>query len=69
LWIGLYEACFNDNKIGEDFLAPFFNDYNFGLQSQTYDMTEMLKKNGVLSVHLGNGWYKADLVTKAKVRY
>jgi alpha-L-rhamnosidase len=64
--LGLYEACFNDNKIGEDFLAPFFNDYNYGLQSQTYDMTEMLKKNGVLSVHLGNGWYKGRLGYEGK---
>ena len=56
--LGLYEAYFDGEKIGNEFLAPYSNDYDEWVQYQTYDMTEMLKKQGKLSVLLGNGWYK-----------
>lgn len=59
--VGLYEACLNDKKIGDDVLAPFFNDYNCAIQCQTYDVTEQLKDSNTLSVLLGNGWYKGRL--------
>ncbi|WP_454093199.1 alpha-L-rhamnosidase N-terminal domain-containing protein, partial [Glutamicibacter protophormiae] len=39
-------------------LAPYCNNYNEWVQYQTYDLTEVLGKNGQLSVLLGNGWYK-----------
>lgn len=66
--LGVYEAYLNGNKIGDDVLAPFLNDYRFALQTQTYDVTEMLipgkvqeeESNGenTLEILLGNGWYK-----------
>lgn len=59
--VGLYEAYLGEKKIGDDFLAPFFNDYNCALQSQTYDITAMLAEHNVISIMLGNGWYKGRL--------
>ena len=59
--VGLYEASLNGVKIGEDVLAPFFNDYNTAIQVQTYDVTDMLSGENTLSVLLGNGWYKGHL--------
>lgn len=59
--VGLYEASLNGQKVGEDFLAPFFNDYNCAIQSQTYDVTDLLQKENKLEILLGNGWYKGRL--------
>lgn len=59
--VGLYEASINGKKVGDDVLAPFFNDYNCAIQSQTYDVTSLLSESNDLSILLGNGWYKGRL--------
>lgn len=59
--VGVYEAYLNHRKIGKDHLAPFFNDYNCAIQSQTYDVKEIMEKECTLSIMLGNGWYKGRL--------
>lgn len=57
--LGLYEAYINGKKVGEEYLTPFYNDYNLWVQYQTYDVTEMLcEGENVLGMMLGNGWYK-----------
>lgn len=56
--LGLYYAYFNGEKIGDEFFTPYCNNYNGWVQYQTYNMTDMLKEEGRLSVLLGNGWYK-----------
>lgn len=56
--LGLYEAYYEGKRIGEEYLTPYCNDYNNWVQYQTYDVTQMLRGDGVLSVLLGNGWYK-----------
>ena len=55
--LGLYEACLNGEKVGEEYLTPYCNDYHRWLQYQTYDITEQVQKKAVLEVLLGNGWY------------
>lgn len=65
--LGLYEAFYQvregelsvPERIGEEYLTPYSNDYNEWVQYQTYDVTELLQRTGRLSVLLGNGWYKA----------
>lgn len=42
--LGLYEAYLNGTKIGNDYLAPFCNDYNEDIQYQTYDITGLLQE-------------------------
>ncbi len=56
--LGVYEAVLNASKIGEDYLAPFFDDYNDGIQYQTYDITNQLKHDNTIEIYTGNGWYK-----------
>lgn len=55
---GLYEVYYDGEKIGEEYLTPYCNNYNQWAQYQTYDITDQLKEKGILSVLLGNGWYK-----------
>ena len=65
--LGLYEAFYQTGdgescrveRIGEEYLTPYSNDYNEWVQYQTYDVTDLLQSSGKLSVLLGNGWYKA----------
>ena len=57
--LGLYEAYLNGQPVTDEVLTPFYNDYNFWVQVQTYDVTGLLRAGeNVLDVYLGNGWYK-----------
>ena len=56
--LGLYEAYYNGQRIGNEYFTPYCNDYNEWVQYQTFDVTEAMKAPGTLSVLLGNGWYK-----------
>lgn len=67
--LGLYEAYYDQKKIGDEYLTPYGNDYNSWVQYQTYDMTEMMQKNGEISVLLGNGWYKGRFGFQGKEAY
>ena len=57
--LGLYEAFYSGERIGEEYLTPYSNDYNEWVQYQTYDVTGQMQESGKLAVLLGNGWYKA----------
>ncbi len=59
--LGLYEAYLNGEKIGNDLLAPFCNDYNQKVQYQTYDVTSDIEPQNQLEIITGNGWYKGRL--------
>lgn len=57
--LGLYELQINNCKGGDEYLAPFCNDYDKWLQYQTYDITSLLRNgDNAIDVMLGNGWYK-----------
>lgn len=56
--LGLYEASLNGNRIGNEYLTPYWNDYDAFLQYQTFDVTALLQRENKLEVMLGNGWYK-----------
>ena len=55
--LGLYEASINGQRVGQEKLTPFCNDYTTWIQYQTYDVTELLGQENELSVLLGQGWY------------
>lgn len=57
--LGLYEIFYNGERIGEEYFTPYSNDYNEWVQYQTYDVTDQMRREGTLSVLLGNGWYKS----------
>ena len=56
--LGIFEAYINNQKAGDDLLAPFINDYEEHFQYCTYDVTKLLKKENEISVLLGDGWYR-----------
>ena len=59
--LGLYQAFINDKKVGNAFLTPGFNDYDYYLRYQTYDITELIEKENHIQIHMGNGWYKGRI--------
>lgn len=59
--LGLYEGYLNGRKIGNEFLAPFCNDYHEAIQVQTYDVTALITGENRLEIMTGNGWYKGRL--------
>lgn len=57
--LGLYEAYINGKKVGEEYLTPYYTDYRYWTQYQTYDIQSYLKAGeNRIDVYLGNGWYK-----------
>ena len=57
--LGVYELSLNGTTVGDEVLAPFYNDYNLWVQVQTYDVTELLQVgSNRLGAWLGNGWYR-----------
>ena len=49
----------NGETVGDEVLAPFYNDYNLWIQYQTYDVTDLLGAGANrLDAWLGNGWYR-----------
>ena len=59
--LGLYQAYINNNKVGNAYLTPGFNDYDYYLRYQTYNITQLLKGENVIEVHMGDGWYKGRI--------
>ena len=56
--LGLYEAYFNGEKIGEEYLAPGYDSYQWQIQYQTFNVTRLFRRGeNTLSVLLGKGWY------------
>ncbi len=43
--LGLYEAYYNGERIGDEYLTPYSNDYSQWIQYQTLDVTELIKKS------------------------
>ena len=64
--LGLYQAFINEKKVGKGHLTPGYNDYDFYLRYQTYDIFDLLKEKNKIEVHMGNGWYKGRFWTKEK---
>ena len=56
--LGLYRAYINNERVGKSYLTPGYNDYDYYLRYQTYDITKLLKTENNIEVHMGDGWYK-----------
>ena len=59
--LGLYQALINGKKVGNAYLTPGFNDYDYYLRYQTYDISELLKEENNIEIHMGDGWYKGRI--------
>ncbi|MBX2923273.1 MAG: family 78 glycoside hydrolase catalytic domain [Chitinophagaceae bacterium] len=60
--LGLYEFYINGKRIGEDYFAPGWTDYNKRVYYNAYDVTGHLKAGkNALSASLATGWYAGYL--------
>ena len=64
---GVYEARINNRRVGDFIFAPGLTSYKSRLQYQTYDVTDMLEKESILSIYLGKGWYRGRISANDKV--
>ncbi len=69
--LGVYKAYINSQEIDNRMLLPGFTNYNARVQYQTYEIGDRLHKGkNVISVILGNGWYRGCLgITSVKAYY
>lgn len=67
---GVYELSLNGKKVGDQFLAPGYTEYAKRIQSQTYDVTDLVRQgaNG-LGAALGDGWWAGKIGLAGKGQY
>ena len=54
---GLYKLLINGQPYQDQYLAPGWTDYQQTIEYQTYDITDLVKKDNVLTALLGKGWF------------
>ena len=57
--LGVFVAKIDGVRVGDDYMAPGWTNYNKRLQFFTYDVTNMLSDECDLVVGVGNGWYSS----------
>lgn len=56
--LGIYQARINGQRVGADYFAPGWTDYNKRIQYQTYDVTKLIRTGqNAVAVDLAPGWY------------
>ena len=61
--LGIYELWINGQKAGDEYLLPGYHCYDFALEYQTFDVTDLLREGeNTLGLALGPGWYKGDMI-------
>lgn len=58
---GLYEAYINGSRVGDAYFTPGWTAYQHRIQVQTYDVTNLLKKENEIRLLLGKGWYASSI--------
>jgi alpha-L-rhamnosidase len=60
--LGLYEVRINGAKVGDQVLAPGWTEYTKRVPSQTYDVTDLVRRGAnAIGAVLGDGWYAGRL--------
>lgn len=59
--LGVHEARINGRPVGDDVLSPGWSAYEHRLRYLTHDVTALLSEANVLTVLVGNGWYRGRL--------
>lgn len=60
---GLHEAWMNGKRVGDEWFAPGWTEYNYRLQYRQYDVTGLVRSSGqnALGLVLANGWYRSRM--------
>lgn len=59
--LGVFEAAINGRPVGDDVLSPGWSSYEWRLRYRSYDVAALLEDRSVLTVVVGNGWYRGRL--------
>lgn len=59
--LGVFEAAINGRPVGDDVLSPGWSSYEWRLRYRSYDVAAHLEGDSVLTVSVGNGWYRGRL--------
>jgi alpha-L-rhamnosidase len=59
--LGVFEAAINGNPVSDDVLSPGWSSYEWRLRYRSYDVAALLQEQNVLTVVVGNGWYRGRL--------
>lgn len=59
--LGVFEARINGKPVGEDVLSPGWSAYEWRLRYRSYDVSGLLEDTNVMTVVVGNGWYRGRL--------
>lgn len=54
--MGAYNFYVNSERVGDAFLSPGLTGYRNRVQSQTYDITDMIKQSNSLTFRVADGW-------------
>lgn len=63
---GLYELKLNGVRVSDAVLTPGFTDYRKRIQYQSYDVTELVREDNVLTAELSDGWYRGSIGAKGR---
>lgn len=68
--LGLYTLRINGQRVGDDYFAPGWTDYNIRVLYQTYDVTSLLLiGDNAVAALLGSGWYAGHIASIGKHQY
>lgn len=54
--LGVYEAFFNGERLGNFIMAPGWTAHQARQQYQTYDITALVKEDNFIEINVGSGW-------------
>lgn len=67
---GVYELSVNGKKVGDQFLAPGYTEYEKRIQSQSYDVTGLVVEGeNSFGAALGDGWWAGKVGLAGKYQY
>lgn len=58
--LGVFEAYIDGEKVGDEILTPYINDYETGMEIIAFDVTDQLKSNCKLEIQVAKGWYMSN---------
>ena len=61
--LGIYEMYVNGQRVGDDYFAPGWTDYNTRVQYQGYDVTDLVERGGenFWGVMVAPGWFSGKI--------
>ncbi|WP_026497987.1 alpha-L-rhamnosidase [Butyrivibrio sp. WCD2001] len=58
--LGVFEAYLDGEKIGDEVLTPYINDYETGMQIIAFDVTDKIGEKSQLDIQVARGWYMSN---------